>query len=77
MSSHELAHAPLELHALRDFADRTNVHDSDSGRTTVAGSDIEPPPTRRYQTLLILSGSLMIFHVIGINSVFGIFQVRS
>lgn len=31
-------------------------------------------PTRRYQCLLLLSGFLMIFHVIGINSVFGIFQ---
>lgn len=32
-------------------------------------------PSVRYQTLLLASGFLMTFHVIGINSVFGIFQV--
>jgi hypothetical protein len=37
----------------------------------------ESRPTRRYQCLLLLSGFLMIFHVVGINSVFGIFQVGS
>ncbi|KAG5637794.1 hypothetical protein H0H81_003186 [Sphagnurus paluster] len=31
-------------------------------------------PTRNYQTLLLLTGFFMTFHVIGINSVFGIFQ---
>ncbi|KAF8890076.1 major facilitator superfamily domain-containing protein [Infundibulicybe gibba] len=31
-------------------------------------------PTRGYQALLLLSGFFMTFHVIGINSVFGIFQ---
>ncbi|KAJ7105853.1 MFS general substrate transporter [Mycena epipterygia] len=39
------------------------------------GADAEDaPPTRRYQALLILSAFMMIFHIIGINSVFGIFQ---
>ncbi|KAJ7732616.1 major facilitator superfamily domain-containing protein [Mycena olivaceomarginata] len=32
------------------------------------------PVTRRYQGLLLLSGFMMIFQIIGINSVFGIFQ---
>ncbi|KIJ66605.1 hypothetical protein HYDPIDRAFT_86239 [Hydnomerulius pinastri MD-312] len=31
-------------------------------------------PTKRYQTLLLLSGFIMIFNVIGINSIFGVFQ---
>jgi hypothetical protein len=48
------------------------------------GQGLEPPqnaftdvrPTKRYQTLLLLSGFMMIFHVIGINQIFGVFQVR-
>ena len=32
-------------------------------------------PSRRYQMLLVLAGSLMTFHVIGINSIYGLFQV--
>lgn len=35
------------------------------------------PPTKTYQAMLLLAGSMMIFHVIGINQVFGIFQVSS
>jgi tetrahydromethanopterin S-methyltransferase subunit D len=35
----------------------------------------DTPPTRTYQTLLVFSAFLMIFHIIGINTVFGIFQV--
>jgi hypothetical protein len=70
-----------EVHALHE-------HNPGFGRTP-SGPDSEnvlltdPPdtatndlrPTRRYQSLLLLSGFLMIFHVIGINSVFAIFQV--
>ncbi|KAH7926862.1 MFS general substrate transporter [Leucogyrophana mollusca] len=42
--------------------------------------DTAPPatsnsrPTKQYQALLLVSGFLMIFHVIGINSIFGVFQ---
>ena len=32
-------------------------------------------PTRRYQVLLLLSGFFMTFHVIGINFIYGVFQV--
>lgn len=32
-------------------------------------------PTKQYQILLLLSGFFMAFHVNGINSVYGIFQV--
>lgn len=32
-------------------------------------------PTKQYQILLLLSGFFMVFHVNGINSVYGIFQV--
>lgn len=34
-------------------------------------------PSRTYQLLLLLSGFLMIFHIIGINSIYGLFQVRT
>ena len=32
-------------------------------------------PTRRYQVMLLLSGFFMTFHVIGINFIYGVFQV--
>src|SRR5882762_3958999 len=32
-------------------------------------------PTRNYQIMLLLSGLFMTFHIIGITSVYGIFQV--
>jgi hypothetical protein len=32
-------------------------------------------PTRRYQIMLLLSGFFMTFHVIGINFIYGVFQV--
>ncbi|KAF7362833.1 putative transporter ESBP6 [Mycena venus] len=44
-----------------------------SGSTPVSTSE-ETPPTRSYQALLLFSGFMMIFHIIGINGVFGIFQ---
>ena len=37
--------------------------------------DEEWQPSRRYQTVLLAAGFAMIFHVIGINSIYGIFQV--
>lgn len=33
-------------------------------------------PTRKYQAILLAAGFAMIFHVIGINSIYGIFQVN-
>ncbi|KAF9064749.1 MFS general substrate transporter [Rhodocollybia butyracea] len=42
---------------------------------TTQGERLLPvPPTRTYQAMLLLAGFMMIFHVIGINQVFGIFQ---
>jgi len=38
-------------------------------------SESELPPSRGYQAALIAAGFMMIFQVIGINSVYGIFQV--
>jgi hypothetical protein len=53
-----------------------------SSSLTESGVDTVPDnaatdqgPTRQYQILLLLSGFIMIFHVIGINMIYGIFQV--
>lgn len=60
------------------------AEDNETTTVTVSQSrDIEPPanavedsrPTRRYQKLLLICGFLMIFQVIGINSIYGVFQV--
>ncbi|KAJ3783088.1 MFS general substrate transporter [Lentinula aff. detonsa] len=42
--------------------------------TEVGRGQSSAPPTKTYQAMLLLAGSMMIFHVIGINQVFGIFQ---
>ena len=34
-------------------------------------------PSQTYKCLLVLAGFMMTFHVIGINSIYGLFQVRS
>ncbi|KAJ7697446.1 major facilitator superfamily domain-containing protein [Mycena rosella] len=42
--------------------------------TAASMNAADPPLTKRYQALLLFAGFMMIFHIIGINSVFGIFQ---
>ena len=43
---------------------------------TADPSDARPEePTRTYQCLLVFAGFMMIFHIIGINSIYGLFQV--
>ncbi|KAF8907141.1 monocarboxylate transporter [Mucidula mucida] len=54
-----------------------DVELNDLSITIISERAHAPPlekPTRRYQIILVLSGFLMIFHTIGINFVFGIFQ---
>ncbi|KAJ7191323.1 major facilitator superfamily domain-containing protein [Mycena pura] len=41
-----------------------------------APDDVLLSPPRRQQALLLLAGFMMIFHIIGINTSFGIFQAR-
>ncbi|KAI0800538.1 MFS general substrate transporter [Fomes fomentarius] len=47
-------------------------------RTSRNGQESEPThniePSRNYQYLLVLAGFMMTFHVIGINSIYGLFQ---
>ena len=84
----ELAHiSSRENDGSSWYAHEGNQRATDNGdMMTVSAAqshDLEPPenavedsrPTRRYQTLLLLCGFLMIFQVIGINSVYGVFQV--
>lgn len=59
--------AESQSHILRDLSG------SESGTNEVAHED--PPVTRRYQTLLLVAGFFTMFQVIGINSIYGIFQV--
>ncbi|KAF5383380.1 hypothetical protein D9757_008389 [Collybiopsis confluens] len=61
------------------FTTNTNLNDGtqsneDGEQSLAAGISQHKPPTRTYQAMLLLAGSMMIFHVVGINQVFGIFQ---
>ena len=40
------------------------------------GAASDERPSRRYQAALLIAGFLMIFQVIGLNQVYGVFQVR-
>ncbi|KAJ6566433.1 MFS general substrate transporter [Mycena capillaripes] len=64
----------IELHVggTGPYSSTTSVHPG-SGENRVSRPE-DPPPTRGYQALLLLSGFMMIFHIIGISGVFGIFQ---
>ncbi|THU78405.1 MFS general substrate transporter [Dendrothele bispora CBS 962.96] len=65
------------LQANRSDADVLQNSERESGRPSPSSSPVPVPPeaaTRSYQIKLVLAGSLMIFHIIGINQVYGIFQ---
>ncbi|KAK7058108.1 monocarboxylate transporter [Favolaschia claudopus] len=77
--------APLELHArgpspslaTTTTAPSTSRRSAGIASVNANSADDGPeytPPTRRYQAILLISGFMMIFQIIGINSVFGIFQ---
>lgn len=58
---------------------RVTVDDSlDEAQTVTVpdGAVSDARPTRRYQVALLLAGFSMIFQVFGLNSVYGVFQVR-
>ncbi|KAF7369838.1 Monocarboxylate transporter [Mycena sanguinolenta] len=61
------ATASIELHA----RPRAYINSPDESSESDAENN---SPSRRYQMLLLLSGFMMIFQIIGINGVFGIFQ---
>lgn len=68
--------APLALeYILTDRGQVTQDVISPSEHDTPAPNTLERP-SQGYQMLLLLSGFLMIFHVIGIGQVYGIFQVN-
>lgn len=64
-----------EANLLSEVARHSSNHvDQESNGNGTAVQAVERP-TKQYQMLLLLSGFFMTFHVIGINSVYGIFQV--
>ena len=63
---------------MADDAETISLHESTNGQIVQVQTPSEQSHNRvspRYQALLLLSGFLMIFHVIGINQTYGIFQV--
>lgn len=85
-SQHDIEMAPIVIGPAPSAHEEPH-NQSDSGLTPldIDSQGTEPPqnafadarPTRRYQALLLLSGFMMIFHVIGINQIFGVFQVSA
>ena len=59
-------------------------HDAAESEANESNTGIRPPggtfpdsrPSKRYQIILAISGFLMIFQVMGLNSIYGVFQVR-
>lgn len=58
---------------------RRNESSSIHGTNAQVNENGEPPdvsqPSQTYQCLLVFAGFMMTFHVIGINSIYGLFQV--
>jgi hypothetical protein len=63
----------IELQHTQEPLRLESVHSIPDAPLNASPEDI--PPTRGYQALLLFSGFMMIFHIIGINGTFGIFQV--
>ncbi|KAL6304829.1 MFS general substrate transporter [Sparassis latifolia] len=59
---------PLPAH------EQSNELEENASANNIDLADSNELPTRKYQILLVLSGFLMTFHVIGINSIYGLFQ---
>lgn len=72
-------HALYELQDVQQGTGDGGPHNTVEDSTTPTQPDgtAEWRPTRQYQTMLLAAGFMMIFHVIGINSIYGIFQVLS
>lgn len=51
--------------------------DANEAQAVPDGAVSDARPTRRYQVALLVAGFSMIFQIIGINSVYGVFQVRT
>ena len=75
---------PGQVLALRTFSDvpdnaessASNGSRRNSLNSGASGSEPRPEePTRAYQCLIVFAGFMMIFHTIGINSIYALFQV--
>ncbi|KAI0673848.1 MFS general substrate transporter [Trametes maxima] len=74
------SNADGEVLTLRTLANNSNLHGQD-GPNNITGSETErnqspdaTRPSQTYQCLLVFAGFMMTFHVIGINSIYGLFQ---
>jgi hypothetical protein len=84
-SQHDIEMVPSVVGAPSAHEEPRNQSDSGLTPPNIEPQGTESPrnpfadarPTRRYQALLLLSGFMMIFHVIGINQIFGVFQVSA
>lgn len=70
----------LSLRTIRSHTNQAN-NGSDEDHSARAiqraeDEDTPPQPSQTYQCLLVFAGFMMTFHVIGINSIYGLFQVR-
>ncbi|EKM54904.1 uncharacterized protein PHACADRAFT_197337 [Phanerochaete carnosa HHB-10118-sp] len=66
-------------HRLEEHAGQANLEDTMQGKEHKPSEPLhdeqeEWMPSRKYQTALLAAGFAMTFHVIGINSIYGIFQ---
>ena len=72
----------IELHVFDAQSSHDRYEDSARDPPNTEHEDSQQPaeddwrPTRKYQAVLLAAGFAMIFHVIGINSIYGIFQVN-
>ncbi|KAK7058109.1 monocarboxylate transporter [Favolaschia claudopus] len=71
-----LRETPIELHGRSSTPNRPQSSEMSTTHTDFgdAVSTSHVQQNHRYQVLLLLCGFMMCFHVIGINSVFGLFQ---
>ncbi|KAI0778864.1 MFS general substrate transporter [Trametes elegans] len=79
MNSRDGGNDVLTLRAISSHASQQGADEaghSNLGQTTEMTEPAEPAPqpSQMYQCLLVFSGFMMTFHVIGINSIYGIFQ---
>ena len=77
-----LSTAAPDALALQTFSSGVDLQVRDARSSPTGRAELEnvptaaPEPSRTYKCLLVLAGFMMTFHVIGINSIYGLFQVR-
>ena len=62
------------IHLSSEGGRAQDIHETRETTDPPSNAVSDLTPTRRYQALLLLSGFTMIFWIIGLNSVYGVFQ---